>query len=93
MRLVDALPAIRSSRFNLPLTYEAGVLDLNVGDVVRVELGNRDVLAFVVSPIVERPQPEHAVKSVLARLDVPRAFDETGLHLAKFKRSTAVPSS
>jgi len=84
VRLVDALPAIRSSRFNLPLTYEAGVLDLNVGDVVRVELGNRDVLAFVVSPIVERPQPEHAVKSVLARLDVPRAFDETGLHLAKF---------
>ena len=51
VRVVDALPAIRSSRFDLPLTYDAGALELAVGDVVRVPLGSRDVLAFVVSPV------------------------------------------
>lgn len=84
MPVVTALPAIRSSRFNLPLTYEAGSLQLDIGDVVRVPLGSRDVVAFVVSPVVEDEQPEHALRPVLERLDVPRAFDATGLHLAKF---------
>lgn len=68
----------------MPLTYDAGTLDLAVGDVVRVPLGGRDAVAFVVSPVREWGEPEHALKAVRQRLDVPRAFDETGLHLAKF---------
>jgi primosomal protein N' (replication factor Y) len=84
VRVVDALPAIRSSRFDLPLTYDAGRLELRVGEVVRVSLGSREVLAFVVSPVREIGQPAQSLKPVLQRLDVPRAFDEGGLHLAAF---------
>ena len=84
MRVVDALPAIRSSRFDLPLTYDAGALALCIGDVVRVSLGRREVLAFIVAPIREIADGGAAYKPVLERLDVPRAFDETGLQLATF---------
>lgn len=86
MRVVDALADIRSSRFDLPLTYDAGALELAIGDIVRVPLGNRDVVAFVVSPVREVPEQElgRAMKPVAERLDVPPAFDETGLHLAHF---------
>lgn len=81
-RLVDALPAIRSSRFDLPLTYGAGALDLTVGDVLRVPLGARDVIAYAVTAPYEGESP--GVRDVLERLDVSRAFDETGLELARF---------
>lgn len=84
MRVVDALPAIRSSRFDLPLTYDAGSLALRVGDVVRVPLGRGEVLAFVVASLREIADGESSYKQVLERLDVPRAFDETGLQLAAF---------
>ncbi len=84
MRVVEALPAVRSSRFDLPLTYEAGAATLRVGEVVRVPLHNRETLAFVVSPVREIALVPKPLKSVLERLEVPRAFDETGLHLAKF---------
>ncbi len=84
MRAVDALPAIRSSRFDLPLTYDAGALDLAIGDVVRVPLGRRDVVAFVVSSVRESSDPRPELKAVHERLSVPRAFGETGLHLARF---------
>lgn len=84
MRVVDALPAIRSSRFDLPLTYDAGDLELAVGDVVRVPLGRRELLAFVLSDPHEIAPPAQTLKSIAQRLDVPRAFDEAGLHLARF---------
>jgi primosomal protein N' (replication factor Y) len=84
VRVVDVLPAIRSSRFDLPLTYDARDLELRIGDVVRVALGKRDVLGFVVSPVHEEAKAPNALKPVAERLDVPRAFDEIGLHLAKF---------
>ena len=84
MRVVDALPAIRSSRFDLPLTYDAGNLELEIGDVVRVPLGSRELVAFIVSTVREAAEPPKALKSVLERLDVPRAFDEIGLKLATF---------
>jgi primosomal protein N' (replication factor Y) len=84
MRVIDALPVIRSPRFDLPLTYDAGDLDLAIGQIVRVPLGSREALAFVISPPREIAQPERATKRVAERLDVPRAFDETGLHLAAF---------
>jgi primosomal protein N' (replication factor Y) (superfamily II helicase) len=83
-RTVEALAAIRSSRFDLPLTYDAGDLALQVGDVVRVPLGTREVLAFVVSPVREEPAPPKGLRAVAERAAVPRAFDETGLHLARF---------
>ncbi|HET9029680.1 MAG TPA: primosomal protein N' [Candidatus Aquilonibacter sp.] len=82
-RVVDALAAIRSSRFDLPLTYAARDLDLQVGDVVRVPLGNREVVAFVVSD-VRNGEVNAKIKAVTEKLAVPRAFDETGLHLARF---------
>ena len=80
---MDALAAIRSTRFDLPLTYDAGDLELRVGDIVRVPLGSREVVAFVVSE-PELAQFEKPLRAVSARSDVPRAFDETGLALAKF---------
>jgi primosomal protein N' (replication factor Y) (superfamily II helicase) len=82
-RVVDALATIRSSRFDLPLTYAAETFELRVGDVVRVPLGSREVLAYVVTAPYDAP-PDPKRKSVLERLDVPRAFDEDGLHLARF---------
>lgn len=77
------MAAIRSSRFDLPLTYDAGELELRIGDVVRVPLGSREVVAFVVSPIREESDVR-SYKRVVERLDVPRAFDDTGLQLARF---------
>jgi len=82
-RVVDALAAIKSSRFDLPLTYDAGTHALEIGDVVRVPLGNREVVAFVVSGAHDAP-PDRKRKAVLERLDAPRAFDEVGLQLARF---------
>ena len=84
MRVIDALPAIRSSRFDLPLTYDAASLDLQVGDVVRVPLGRLEVLAFVVSAPRVISAASQPLKAILQRLDVPRAFDEVGLRLASF---------
>lgn len=84
MRIVDALPAIRSSRFDLPLTYDAERLHLTVGDVVRVPLGRHQTLAFVVSLPRQIDRPPQGLKTISERLDVPRAFDETGLELARF---------
>ncbi|HTA38415.1 MAG TPA: primosomal protein N' [Candidatus Acidoferrales bacterium] len=81
---IEALAAIRSSRFDLPLTYDAAELALQVGDVVRVPLGSREMLAFVVSPPREERTPQKGLRAVLERVAVPRAFDETGLHLARF---------
>ncbi|MHB1798961.1 MAG: primosomal protein N' family DNA-binding protein, partial [Vulcanimicrobiaceae bacterium] len=77
------MAAIRSSRFDLPLTYDAGDLELEVGDVVRVPLGAREVLAFVVTP-PEEVDLERALRKVIARAAVPRAFTPVGLALARF---------
>ena len=70
MRAVDALPAIRSSRFDLPLTYGAGSLELAVGDVVRIPLGGRDVLGFIISPVREADDSPPSLKAVRERLAV-----------------------
>src|SRR5947209_1621366 len=83
MRLFEALPLIRGSKFNLPLTYDAAKLELHVGDIVRVPLGPREVLALVVSPIRDAT-PVPKIRAVLEKSDAPRAFTETGLQLAQF---------
>ncbi|MHB8140753.1 MAG: primosomal protein N' family DNA-binding protein, partial [Vulcanimicrobiaceae bacterium] len=49
MNVVEVLTTIRSSRFDLPLTYDAGDLSLQIGDVVCVPLGPRTVPGFVIS--------------------------------------------
>jgi primosomal protein N' (replication factor Y) len=58
-------------------------MELRIGDVVRVPLGNREQIAFVVSA-PERKEHERTLKPVLEAPGVPRAFDETGLALAQF---------
>ncbi|HEY1429573.1 MAG TPA: DEAD/DEAH box helicase family protein, partial [Candidatus Tumulicola sp.] len=68
----------------MPLSYDAGELELRVGDVVRVSLGRRDVLGYVVAAPRQSLSEERVLKPVLERLDVPRAFDEEALHLARF---------
>ena len=83
MRVVDALPQVRTSRVDLQLTYDAGDLQLGIGDVVRIPLGTREVLGFVVSEVREEPEMA-GLKSVLDRYDAARAFDATGLALARF---------
>jgi len=77
------LAAIRSPRFDLPLSYDARDLELRIGDVVCVPMGSREHVAFVVSEprTVEADRPLRAVN---AHVGVPRAFNEVGLQLAKF---------
>lgn len=67
----------------MPLTYDAGDLDLRVGDVVRVPLGAREEIAFVVSAPQSR-ESDRPLRRVSDAPEVPRAFDETGLALARF---------
>ncbi|MFN2449210.1 MAG: primosomal protein N', partial [Candidatus Baltobacteraceae bacterium] len=67
----------------MPLSYDAGDLTLEIGDVVRVPLGPREQLAFVVSD-PKPPASERALRRIIERAGVPRAFDETGLALARF---------
>jgi primosomal protein N' (replication factor Y) (superfamily II helicase) len=50
---------------------------------VQVPLGNRQIVAFIVSPVRDA-RPDEKLKPVTEKLDVPRAFDETGLMLARF---------
>ncbi len=83
MRCVDALPAIRSSRLDLPFTYDAGGLSLRVGDVIRVPLGRREILAYVIRAPYDHEEQEN-LRGVIGLADAPRAFDETGLDLARF---------
>ncbi|MEO6912565.1 MAG: primosomal protein N', partial [Candidatus Baltobacteraceae bacterium] len=83
VRTVDALATIRSSRFDLPLSYDAGDWNLQVGDIVRVPLGTREVLAFVITDPVERVH-ETPLRKVIERSAAPRAFTPVGLALAKF---------
>jgi primosomal protein N' (replication factor Y) (superfamily II helicase) len=56
---------------------------LSVGEIVRVPLGTRDVFAYVLSdPYAGEDDPK--LRDVVARVDGPRAFDETGLELARW---------
>ncbi len=67
----------------MPLTYDAGEFDVQLGDVVRVPLGSREQLAFVVSD-VELCEPDRELRPIAGLTGVPRAFDRTGLQLARF---------
>jgi primosomal protein N' (replication factor Y) len=56
---------------------------LQIGDVIRVPLGSREQIAYVVSA-PELRESERALRRVGEKPGAPRAFDETGLHLARF---------
>jgi len=81
---VDVLPHLKTARFDRALSYRVpdGVA-AGVGDVVRVPLGSRDVFAYVLSPPY-RGDPETKLRDVIARVEGPRAFDATGLELARW---------
>ncbi|MGH7683312.1 MAG: hypothetical protein ACREMT_03110, partial [Vulcanimicrobiaceae bacterium] len=80
---VDVLLQVRGGRIEQPLTYAvpAGT-DPRIGDVVRVPLRNREAYGYVVSaPFAGNGI---AVRSIASFPRAPRAFDETGLALARF---------
>jgi len=90
-RAVDVLVQLATARFDRPLTYR--VPDgppVTVGEVVRVPLGPREVFGFVTSP--ERVADGAALRDIVARVDVPRAFDDEGLALAKWLADTSLCS-
>jgi primosomal protein N' (replication factor Y) len=53
-----------------------------LGDVVRVPLGPRVVLGFVVSDSREENEPAANLRAIAGKAGVPRAFDRTGFALA-----------
>ncbi len=88
-RVVDVLPQLKTARFDRELTYAVPAeLDVEVGDVVRVPLGPRDVLAYVVSPMRDVGELSTGTRPIARKPDGPRAFDGTGLALARFIAET-----
>ena len=80
---VDVLVHLRTSRFDIPLSYELpDGASARIGDVVRVPLGSRQAYGYVVSaPFAKNGR---ALRSLAGIARAPRAFDETGLALAQF---------
>ncbi len=56
---------------------------LAAGDIVRVPLGTREVFAYVLAPPY-RGDDDPKLRDVVTRVDGPRAFDATGLALARW---------
>ena len=56
---------------------------LAAGDIVRVPLGAREVFAYVLAPPY-RGDDDPKLRDVVTRVDGPRAFDATGLALARW---------
>ena len=81
---VDVLPHLKTARFDRPLSYRVpDGIALATGDVVRVPLGTRDVFAYVLcEPYAGDDDPK--LRAVVARAEGPRAFDPTGLELARW---------
>jgi len=97
VRAVDVLVHLTTARFDRALTYSvpdastplgAGSPPLQVGDIVRVPLGSRDVFAYVVTPERAVAEGTRTLRAIAARSDAPRAFDEGGLALAQWVAQT-----
>ncbi len=89
VRAVDVLVHLATARFDRALTYSVpDGAPLQVGDIVRVPLGPRDVFAFVVSAEREADPAAQKLRPIAARSDAPRAFDEAGLALARWVAQT-----
>ena len=56
---------------------------LAAGEIVRVPLGSRDVFAYVLGAPYHGDDDAN-LREVVARVDGPRAFDATGLELARW---------
>lgn len=82
-RAVDVLLQLRTARFDRPLTYALpDDVEARIGDVVRVPLRAREAYGFVVSsPFSANGE---ALRPIASFPRTPRAFDETGLALARF---------
>jgi len=88
-RVVDVLPQLKTARFDRELTYAVPAeLEVEVGDVVRVPLGPRDVLAYVVSAMRDIGELSAGTRPIARKPDGPRAFDAMGLALARFIAAT-----
>ncbi len=75
----------RTARVERPLTYAVPFgLVLDVGDLVRVPLGPRELYGFVISSPRERSKVPGSVRPIAARVAGPRAFDARGLALARW---------
>jgi primosomal protein N' len=88
-RVVDVVVQQRTARVERPLTYEAPAgLELQVGDVVRVPLGPRELYGYVISAPHERPRgnerESEKLRAVAARIEAPPAFDREALALARW---------
>jgi len=80
---------LATSRFERPLTYL--VPDgppLAVGEIVRVPLGSRELFAFVIAAERRLERADPRLRPIAARADVPRAFDDEGLALARWLADT-----
>lgn len=82
-RAVDVLLDVRGGRVEKALTYAVpDGAQPRVGDVVRVPLRAREAYGYIVSePFVANGQ---ALRAIASFPRAPRAFDETGLALARF---------
>lgn len=82
-RAVDVLLQVRGGRVEQPLTYAVpDAAEPRVGDVVRVPLRNREAYGYIVSvPVAANGR---ALREIASFPRAPRAFDETGLALARF---------
>jgi primosomal protein N' (replication factor Y) len=88
VRAVDVLVQLATTRFDRPLTYR--VPDgppVLVGEVVRVPLGPREVIAFVVRSEYALDE-ERELRPLSARGEAPRAFDDEALALARWMTET-----
>ncbi len=84
-RVVDVLVQLKTARFDRALTYEVPRgIDVQIGDVVRVPLGTRDVYAYVVSETRDDPSPVAGLRPLRSRADVAPAFTPIGLGLARW---------
>jgi len=97
VRAVDVLVHLTTARFDRALTYSvpspstplgAGSPPLAIGDIVRVPLGSREVLAYVVTAEREAGAGTRKLRAIAARADAPRAFDAAGLELARWVART-----
>ncbi|HUY10822.1 MAG TPA: primosomal protein N' [Candidatus Dormibacteraeota bacterium] len=74
---------MQSARFELPLTYAVGEREVRLGEILRIPLGTREIYAFALSDARDG-EPFKGMREIVDRCELPRAFDETGLALARF---------
>ncbi len=86
---MDVLVHLSTARFDRALTYRVpDGAPLQVGDIVRVPLGAREVFAYVVGAEHAPPAGSRELRSISERTGAPRAFDEEGLALARWVART-----